>query len=98
MRLQSFPLASLLQALQSFVSEHKARQVAGVGIRGLQNGFELVLQTIGENKKKKVKIRAQETCIGMARYCSNPYLPLLNRKVITRACGALILAPYLNVG
>lgn len=25
-----------------------------------------------------------------------PYLPLLNRNVITRACGALILAPYLR--
>ena len=24
------------------------------------------------------------------------YLPLLNRNVITRACGALILAPYLR--
>lgn len=27
---------------------------------------------------------------------SYPYLPLLNRNVITRACGALILAPYLR--
>lgn len=27
---------------------------------------------------------------------SNSYLPLLNRNVITKACGALILAPYLR--
>lgn len=64
MRLQSFPLASLLQALQSFVSEHKARQVAGVCIRGLQNGFELVLQTIGENKKKIIKLELKRHALG----------------------------------
>lgn len=55
MRLQSLPLDLLLQGLQSFVCEHKARQVAGVGVRGLQDGFELVLQTIRRKKNNHVQ-------------------------------------------
>lgn len=102
-RLQSLSLDPLLQGLQSFVCEHEARQVAGVRVRGLQNGPELILQTIREKKKKKTQsdlIHAGSIviarCLCGARINDNSYLPFLNRNVITRACGALILAPYLR--
>lgn len=99
MSLQVLSLHPLLQGLQSFVGEYKARQVAGVGVGGLQDGFELVLQTVVWEREKNLL-----TCTGSIRltryininYSSNSYLPLLKRNVITKACGALILAPYLR--
>lgn len=40
--LQTLSLDLLLQGLQSFVREHKVRQISRVGVCGLQNGSELV--------------------------------------------------------
>lgn len=55
MRLQTLSLAFLLQRLQTFICEHEAGEVAGVGVRGLQNGSELVLQTVREKVEEERK-------------------------------------------
>lgn len=50
-RLQSLPLKLLLHSLKPFVREDKVRQVAGVGVCGLQDGSEFVLQTATSEQK-----------------------------------------------
>lgn len=88
MRLRTLSLHPLLQRLQSFVCKHKVRQVARVGVRGFENGPELVLQTAREGGRSVHTERANELESNskvLTDQLGPVYLPLLNRKVITRA-------------